>query len=48
VMDTNTGYNELEVHQIIPRYKDSILGKISMTLLAVSIIGLVASRVKSR
>ena len=47
-MDKETGYNELEVHQIIPRSKDSMLGKISMTLLALSVIGLVASRVKSR
>ena len=47
-MDTNTGYNELEVHQVIPKYKDSILGKMPMTLLTVSVIGLVASRIKSR
>jgi len=47
-MDTNTGYNELEVHQIIPKSKDSMLGKISTTLLTVSVIGFVASRVKSR
>ena len=47
-MDIDTGYNELEVRQIIPKSKDSMFVKISMSLLAVSVIGLVASRIKSR
>ena len=47
-MDKETGYNELEVHQIIPKSKDSMLGKMSMSLLALSLIGFVTSRIKSR
>lgn len=48
IMDDETGYNELEVRQLIPRTEESKWSNVSKAVLAFAAIGFLAVRLRSR
>jgi len=47
-MDDETGFNELEVRQLLPRSQGSMWSKVSKAVLAMAAIGILAGRLRSR
>lgn len=47
-MDAETGYNELEVRQLLPRSEESKWRRLSMAVVATAVIGVLAGRLRPR